>query len=320
MSRYLLTGVTGYIGSMLARELTGRGEAVTAIVREGSCLQPSIAAGVEIILADITDKAAISGITGAYDYLIHCAAPTKSAYMISHPAEVTDSIVNGTYHMLELAERFALKSMVYLSSMEVYGQVDCSGGRRITEEETGRIDVASVRSCYPLAKLMAENLCHSFHKEYGVPVKIARLAQTFGRGIRPDDTRIFAQFARAVKSGSDIVLHTRGSSMGNYCDIDDAVAAILFILFRGENSQCYNVVNEANTMTVRQMAQLVADEIAGGGIRVRFDISAAQRYGYAADTGLRLSGSKLRRLGFEPHTRLHEMYERMLQSMETDGR
>ena len=85
----------------------------------------------------------------------------------------------------------------------------------------GYIDVSDVRSCYPIAKIMSENLCHSYFAEYGVPVKIARLAQTFGRGIRKDDNQVFAQFANAVRTGSDIVLHTAGISMGNYCDIDE---------------------------------------------------------------------------------------------------
>lgn len=118
---------------------------------------------------------------------------------------------------------------------------------------------------------MAENICYSYFREYGVPVKIARLAQTFGRGVRDSDKRVFAQFARAVRANRDIVLHTAGQSMGNYCGINDTVTGILTILMQGQDGEAYNVVNEENTMTILQMAGVVADGIDGGPIGIRFD-------------------------------------------------
>lgn len=201
--------------------------------------------------------------------------------------------------------------------MEVYGQISCPEGKRVAENEMGYIDVSNVRSCYPIAKIMAENLCHSYFAEYGVPVKIARLAQTFGRGVRPDDNRVFAQFANAVRTGSDIVLHTAGNSMGNYCDIDEAADAILFLLENGANSEVYNVVNEKNTIRIREMAELVAKRIAGGSIKVSYDIPESGSFGYAPDTGLRLSGEKLRRLGWEAKCSLEDMYRKMLRDFES---
>ncbi len=89
--------------------------------------------------------------------------------------------------------------------------------------------------------------------------------------ILPTETKVFAQFARAAKAGGDIVLHTEGNSMGNYCSIDDAVSGILTILEKGVNGEAYNVVNEENTMTVRQMAELIADKIAGGKIKIVYE-------------------------------------------------
>ncbi|HBA47001.1 MAG TPA: hypothetical protein DCZ91_04220 [Lachnospiraceae bacterium] len=163
-----------------------------------------------------------------------------------------------------------------------------------------------------MAKILAENLCHSYFAEHGVPVKIARPAQTFGRGIRPDDNRVFAQFADAVRTGSDIILHTAGDSMGNYCDIDEMTEAILFLLQNGVDSEAYNVVNEKNTMRIREMAQLVAERIADGRIKVSCDIPEGNPFGYAADTGLRLSGGKLRALGWEAKCSLEDMYRKML--------
>ena len=185
------------------------------------------------------------------------------------------------------------------------------------EAGDGGVDLLSVRSCYPLGKRMAENLCYSYFQEYGVPVKIARLAQTFGRDVPPSDNRVFSQFAHAVQAGEDIVLHTEGNSMGNYCGIDDAVSGILTILEKGENGEAYNVVNEENTMTIRQMAQLTASQVAGGRIGIRFEIPADNHYGYAADTGLKLSGEKLIRLGWKPEENLTDMYQDLLRHMKS---
>lgn len=238
--------------------------------------------------------------------------------MIAHPVEVTESLVNVTQNVLKFAKRCKADSMVYLSSMEVYGCIDCPEECRTTEEEAGdgHVELLRARSSYPLGKRMAENICYSYYKEYGVPVKIARLAQTFGRGILPSDQRVFAQLARAAASGTDIVLHTEGRSVGNYCAIDDAVTGILTILEHGADGEAYNVVNEENTMTIRQMANLVAEQIAGGRIQIVYDIPATDCYGYAADTGLRLSGEKLKSLGWRPKKNLVEMYREMLEEFD----
>lgn len=308
MDSYFITGASGYIGSMLAEKLLSQGERVDVLVRDAGRLSDKIRFGAGYIEADIRDGAAMSAIYGNYDYIIHCAAPTKSSYMNSHPVETAEIIVQGTGEVLKLAKRLNVKSMVYLSSMEVYGRIDCRNGERVTEEQLGYLDVTNVRSCYPIAKLMAENLCYAYFKEYGVSVKTARLAQTFGRGILPEESRVFAQFARAARDRQDIVLHTRGNSMGNYCSIDDAMNGILKILKDGVNGEAYNVVNEENTMTIRQMAELVAREIAHGKIQVRYDIPEENDYGYAADTGLCLSGEKLAELGYRPEEGLVDMY------------
>ena len=96
--------------------------------------------------------------------------------------------------------------------------------------------------------------------------------------------------------------------MGNYCDIDDAVMGIMTILEKGSDGEAYNVVNEENTMTIRQMAELVADRVAEGEIKVICEISDHISYGYAPDTGLRMSGKKLAELGWKPRKTLYDMY------------
>ena len=97
--------------------------------------------------------------------------------------------------------------------------------------------------------------------------------------------------------------------MGNYCGIDDVMQGLMTILVNGRAGEAYNVVNEANTMMIRDMAALVCEKTAHGMITVKYDIPQDDRYGYAAATGLRLSGRKLQELGFVPTQSLQSMYE-----------
>lgn len=326
MSIYLITGVSGYIGSMLTQYLLKNNPCceIIAPVRNIQKARERLVdenlfqhSRLHLLQAELCDRSFLEHFCTAFraEYIIHCAAITCSAEMLAKPVEVIESIISVTRNVLEIARLCKIKSMVYLSSMEVYGDIDCRDGHRAKEEEAGdgRMEILSGRSCYPLGKRLAENLCYNYFKEYSVPVKIARLAQTFGRGVLPSDGRVYAQFARAVKSATDIVLHTEGNSMGNYCGIDDTISGILVILKRGANGEAYNVVNEKNTMTIREMAQLVVSQVAEGRIGVRFEVSSNNIYGYAADTGLQLSGEKLEHLGWKPEKGLADMYREMLE-------
>lgn len=250
------------------------------------------------------------------DYIIHCAANTTSSYMVSNPVETANGIVIGTKCVLELAKEEQVKSIVYLSSMEVYGDIKCTPESRSTEDMLGYIDIMKPRSSYPLGKRMAESYCAAYASEYGVPVKIARLAQVFGRGIKPDENRSFAQFARAAAEGRDIILKTEGKSINNSVSSEDAVDAIFFLLYNGENGQAYNVVNESNTMSIRDMAELVAKELSGGRSKVVIDVEDSSKTGYAADTGLYMSGEKLRQLGFEAKKGLVDMYRDVVECLQ----
>ena len=248
------------------------------------------------------------------DYIIHCAAPTQSSYMIANPVETADAIVIGTRNILEFAQKNSVESMVYLSSMEVFGAVADTGVFR-KENELGDIDLTMPRSCYSLGKRMAEHYCHLYCQQYGVPVKIARLAQVFGKGVRCEDNRVFMQFARSAINEKNIILKTDGLSMGNYCATEDAVNAIITILENGVNGEVYNVVNEQNTMTIREMAQLVASKIAGDKIKVEIIQEDNSKTGYAPKTGLRMSAEKLRALGWTPQKSLIEMYEDVIEEL-----
>lgn len=317
MERFLVTGANGYIGSMIIRELFEQAKKqnkeieITGLVRNLQYINPKLPNETLVKEVDITDQAKMKCIEGEYDYIIHCAASTNSTVMKTNPIEVADGLVLGTRNVLELAKRLNIKSMVYLSSMEVYGRVK-DNGRLRSEDDLGDIDLCKVRSCYPLGKRMAEHYCLLFCKEHGVPVKVARLAQIFGKGVKEEDNRVYMQFARAVLEKRNIVLQTEGNSYGNYCSIDDALRGIFLILYAGENGEVYNVVNEENTMTIREMAEFVTENIGEGHIKVEYESNSDVAAQYAVDTELRMSAEKLRKLGWKPSKDLAGMYEDLI--------
>jgi len=257
----LITGATGLIGSHLTHVLAKRGAKVFAVARNRDKLARLPA--VPIAVSDITQPIYIPY---DIDYVIHGANPTQSKEFVEKPVEVVKSIVNGTANILDFAVKKGVKSIAYLSTIEVYGQTDAYP---IKESDLGNIDLRNPRNGYPEAKRMAENLCAAYHTQHGLPVKIARLTQTFGSGVDYADNRLFAHLARAAVEKKDIVLNTRGGTIRNYCYISDAVRAILYILLKGENNDAYNVADKGSECSIAEMTERVATRC---GIKVVYDI------------------------------------------------
>lgn len=298
-STVLVTGAGGLIGGALVRVLQAANE------RLG--LNINTIAHTRQTHGDIRHNVDIKT---PPDYIFHCAAITKSAEMVKNPVEVMNTAIDGTRNVLNLALKARSKSVVFLSTMEVYGRAEKS---EVCEDDLGYIDLTNPRSSYPESKRFCELLCTAYYTQLGVPVKTARLARTFGGGVSRSDTRVFAQFARSAVDDTDIILHTEGKSVGNYCYIADAVRGLFTLLLKGENGQAYNIANPNASMTIRQMAELVASEICHGKIKVIFsEPEDIKERGYLYDVGFVLNIDKIKKLGWLPRYGLGEMYERMI--------
>jgi nucleoside-diphosphate-sugar epimerase len=316
----LITGATGLVGGLLARALSAASAEHKLSLRliahgrdvgKGNALAQEC--GLEFTCGDIRNPPLLAGIQAdRLDYVFHCAAITKSADMLAKPVDVIETEVEGTKNVLELAKAKCCKSLVYLSSMEAYGQ---TGMGEVTERDLGYLDISSPRSSYPQSKRLSETMCVAYAAQFGLPVKIARLARSFGAGAPndPSDMRVATQFARKALAGEDIELHRTGASIANCCYTADAVRGLLTILLKGVGGHVYNVSNPCASATIRQMAELVAEKVCGGKIKVKIKVPEdIEVRGYAPDVGYVMNVEKLKALGWVPKNGMGEMFGRMM--------
>lgn len=321
----LVTGATGLIGGQIVMTLLNAnaekdlGMKVIAAVRNKDKAEKLFSYAdknaLELLVQDVTDPYTYEG---DIDYIIHGASITSSKAFVDYPVETIFTAINGTKNLLELAKDKKVSGMVYLSSLEVYGVVDFSISS-VDEKTFGSIDPMSVRSSYSEGKRIVETLCTSYAHEYGVPVKVARLCQSMGAGVGYNDGRVFAQFARAIIEGTDIVLKTDGSTERNYCYISDAVTGILTVLLKGETAEAYNIANKDTLISIRDMAQMLIDNYPESGTKLVFDIAEdVTKLGYNPKVKMNLATDKAQALGWKAEIGLAEMFDRLIESMKLD--
>ena len=236
--KILITGATGLIGKTIVKMLlewnrnnSGRIHIIALVRNEkkAEAIYKDIkTAYLSFLVCDICD---IDIKNMNINYIIHGASITSSKMFVNKPVETAMTSILGTRNILELARINPIRSLVFLSSMEVYGSPQVDG--KIPEEHGTNLDTMSVRSGYPESKRMCENLCASYHEEYGVPSKVVRLTQVFGPGVEYSDSRVFAEFARCVIEERDIILKTKGETKRNYLYTKDAAEAIFTVLLKG---------------------------------------------------------------------------------------
>lgn len=241
------------------------------------------------------------------DFVLHTASPTASSFFVQNPVETLGAIADGTRHVLDIAREKKISSLVFLSSMEVYGQLN---SENVREEDSGFLNPLSIRSSYPQAKRFAETLVASYASEYGVPAKIVRPTLVFGTHLSDNDMRVYAQFARATRDGSDIILHTKGQTCRDYIYTIDAVRAILTVLFRGKNGEAYNISNPDNFLSIAQMAELAASFSSSS--RVVINEEKGKSMGYAPTTCIRLNIEKLNALNSFKKTPIETMFRHLI--------
>ena len=305
----LLTGASGMIGRYILQTLLALNEqgwemTIYGLLRHPEKLPENLRSQIHTLCQDVTDPIPDDL---RFDYVIHTASPASPRIMDQDPVGTMAANVLGAWQTLLAAQRSNAKGYLFLSSREVYGKPTEQQGI-FTEKTYGLVDPLDPRSCYPEGKKAAETMCASFHKQYGLPVKAARLAHTYGPGMMLDDGRVQADFIRDVINDRDIVVKSDGTAQRTYTYVADAVAGIFFMLLNApEEEMAYNISNEDALVTIRQLAETLAGLFPEKGLRVQVLGTMLPGQGGTAPfaSGI-LSSGKLQALGWQPLYSLEE--------------
>lgn len=314
-----ITGATGLIGSCFVKSILYVNKMfdlncnIIALVRSvekaSNIFQNDFNDELKFVRGDIREKINLSE---EIDYIIHAASQTNSKDFINNSIDTIDTSLKGTKNILELAREKKIKKLIFLSTMEVYGRPE--NDEKITEKHSTNLLTNEIRNCYPISKIMCENLCICYAKKYNFECNIARLTQTFGAGVNYADSRVFAEFARCVIENRDIVLHTKGETKRNYLYLTDAITALIIILSKAPDGEIYNVANENTYCSILEMANLVAKN--NPNINVKIEIEDIEKFGFAPTLHMNLDTTKLQQLGWRPTVDLDEMYRRTINYMQ----
>lgn len=311
----LITGATGLIGKTLMlfflylNDSMDLEVSLTVSVRNLDKFRAMVnklinRSELKILVQDIADDYAVNY---DVDFIFHTAAVTQSKALIEFPADIYTKQFLGMRNILNLARQKGA-SMVYLSSMEIYGQPFLSD-KRTSENDVGYVNPLVIRNGYPESKRSNEFMMAAYASEYNVQVVSGRLAQTFGAGTSRDDSRAFAQFSRSALNGENITLYTDGTSVGNYTYLGDTLSALIVLAVRGVAGEAYNIVNESATSTIREVANLVSTRFGNGKVSI---VNPDHDLGFAPKVNLKMSATKIRQLGWTPRVELGAMFERMI--------
>lgn len=304
---FFVTGATGLIGSALVNKLLALSHDNLLNIKIYGFVRDKVKAdkifGADTIEYVVGDFDTNLELPNDIDYIFHCATPTDSKYFIEKPVETFVGNLSFVSKLINVLREREIDSFVFLSSLEVYGTSERE--RRLREDSVSYYNMLNVRNSYPLAKIAIEELLFMTYREYGLPVKIARLAQTFGRGVTYWDNRVFAQFARCVVENKNIVLKSNGETLRNYCSVDDAVNALIYIAVGGEAGEAYNVASDETAVTILRLAELFCAQ--NNSIKIEFDIQDQSTTGYLPTNRIILETAKLKNLGWQSHDNIDVM-------------
>lgn len=303
--RVLVTGATGHIASYitffliyLKRERNIKVD-ITILCRTPQkaerLFDEFIGKGeINVLYQDVTQPI----IEGRYDYIFHLAGNASPYFIKNDPMGILDANLKGTKNVLNLAKESNAK-VFFASTREVYGKVENLS--RLTEKDFGMIDCLDARSCYPESKRAAETMLYSAYIQYGIPVYIVRIAHSYGPGMNTqNDGRIMSDLIGNAARKEDIVLKSKGEALRAFCYISDTVSGCFYAVMKGRPGEAYNLSNETEEISVRELAQEIADMVE---TKVKFDIADDSAV-YCNYARVGLDTGKIESLGWRPKVSL----------------
>ena len=249
---------------------------------------------------------------GSIDYIFHLAGNASPHFINTDPVGIVKSNMIGTFNVLELAKEKQTEKVIFASTREVYGKNEKEDS--LTESSFGTIDPMENRSCYPESKRAAETIFRSYFLQYGVNFNALRIAHSYGPGMNlHSDGRVMADLMGNVVDGKDIELKSTGEALRAFCYITDAVTGIFYAALKGKPGEAYNLANETEEISIRDLAQMLISLRKDKDLKVVFNIPESNS-GYCNYKRVGLNTNKLEKLGWQPKVCLKEGCQRTIDS------
>ena len=302
--RIVVSGGGGFLGSHLCERLLEGGHEVICVDNFFTGRRRNVAhlldnPDFEVIRHDITLPLYIEA-----DEIYNLACPASPIHYQFDPVQTTKTSVHGAINMLGLAKRLKVR-IFQASTSEVYGDPEVHPQR---EEYWGHVNPVGLRSCYDEGKRCAETLFFDYHRQHGLDIKVARIFNTYGPRMLPDDGRVVSNFIVQALGGRDITVFGDGRQTRSFCYVGDLITAMLRFMDTEHGFTGPLNLGNPQEFTIRELAELVI-ELTGSRSRIVFrELPSDDPRQRCPDITLARE-----RLGWSPTVALREGLERTIE-------
>ncbi len=251
--RVLVTGGAGFLGSHLCERLLGEGHDVLCVDNFFTGRRSNVAhlmgsPRFEVMRHDVTFPLYVE-----VDEIYNLACPASPIHYQHDPVQTTKTSVHGAINMLGLAKRLRAR-ILQASTSEVYGDPVVHPQ---TEDYWGNVNPIGFRSCYDEGKRCAETLFFDYHRQHKLRIKVARIFNTYGPRMHPQDGRVVSNFIMQALAGEPITIYGEGTQTRSFCFVSDLIDGLVRLMNTGD--EVTGPVNIGNPveMTIRQLAERV---------------------------------------------------------------
>tara|TARA_R110002124_G_scaffold2874_21_gene19141 strand:+ start:626 stop:1579 length:954 start_codon:yes stop_codon:yes gene_type:complete len=251
--RILVTGGAGFIGSFLCERLLETGAEVLCVDNFFTGRRTNVAhlfdnPKFEVMRHDVTFPLFVE-----VDQIYNLACPASPIHYQFDPVQTTKTSVHGAINMLGLAKRTRAR-ILQASTSEVYGDPVIHPQ---TEDYWGNVNPIGPRSCYDEGKRCAETLFFDYHRQHKVEIKVARIFNTYGPRMHPNDGRVVSNFIVQALKGEDITLYGDGEQTRSFCYVSDLVTGLVSLMGTGPEFTGPVNIGNPGEFTIRQLAERV---------------------------------------------------------------
>ena len=253
--RILVTGGAGFLGTHLCRRLLGQGHEVLCVDNFSTGTRRNIEEFLDDPMFELLRHNVTFPLFVEVDEIYNLACPASPVHYQFDPVQTTKTSVSGAINMLGLAKRLKVR-ILQASTSEIYGDPIVHPQ---PEDYWGNVNPIGSRSCYDEGKRCAETLFFDYHRQHKMSIKVARIFNTYGPNMRPDDGRVVSNFICQALLGEDITIFGRGEQTRSFCYVTELIDGLDRLMNSPENITGPINIGNPNEFTIRELAEKVIE-------------------------------------------------------------